>query len=391
MNNRGLNEIVTTVLVILIIVTALGVVGIYVKKLVVDASSGLETTAFTTNIDIVQGSVKVNDVLKYVTFNLRRGMGEGNLVALIIGFQGANGQSGTVRYDFTNEKFNEGEIKEIVVNYSSFNNIDNLVSLSIVPVVATASGQELKGKLPASYRINSASGDTNSGMVAYWDFEGTSDTEKLKDKSNNENDATIKPGVGAVSFIKESTGTGNRNSNIASFSGSGYLQVEDKSSLNFDTNSFTIAFWGRPESTSTMQYILEKKSKNPPVKDYNLIYDMAQNRIYVGVKDETKEIYPNYEAKLNAWRMYIIVIDREAKKIRVYETNDGGTKEPTEMTPVGSPDISNLGSLLNNGNFNIGADSSGKNLFTGKLDDIMVFNRALSEKEIRMLYTLTKK
>ena len=216
--------------------------------------------------------------------------------------------------------------------------------------------------------------DLNSGLVAYWNFdEGSGNI--LHDVSGNGNDGTI---YGAT-WVRGVKGYALR------FDGENdYVDVPDSSLLDL-TGDFTLIVWVNEFSHAQGQpyenHILSKHK--PDVNsDGSWRFSIGKNDIpfFISYPPYTDyqsrpHIYANTSLSINAWHFVALTFSKEGKYAAFYI--DG------KMTAQGRIDfeIENTPRDLF-----IGAENGEKNYFNGTIDEVRIYNRALSADEIKQLY-----
>ena len=212
-----------------------------------------------------------------------------------------------------------------------------------------------------------------SGPVSYWpadgnayDLLGGNDGELL-------NGATYKPGVSGQAF---------------SFDGvDGRVSVPNSSNLNVGTGDFTITFFAMFDNLENNTNGMVHKDNYGDQGSYNgwlfNICDFCDEIGGIGV--ETRNIvqtsdndarYPKSNFQVGIW--YHIAAVRQSNVLYLYI--DGVLRSTTpERVPT---------DLSNSSNLEFGALSSGsRQFFSGALDEIYFFNRALSADEIQSLFS----
>ncbi len=209
-----------------------------------------------------------------------------------------------------------------------------------------------------------------NGLVGYWPFNGNAN-----DQTPNENNGT----VNGASL------TTDRFGNVDSaydFDGiSNYITVLDNNVFNMQ--NFTISTWVKNSSTAPTvlaRYILNKGC-NTPSPSFRLYYqnDGIQQE-YVSDCWVPNRVYQNGPSSNNLWTNLIYSYDGQNLKIYVDGVLFGTTNQS--------------GSLSNNNNpIYIGCTNATNNcpqlssFYAGKIDDIGIWNRALSQQEITNMYS----
>jgi len=127
MIKRGLSEVVTTVLIILVVLASIAIIWVAVKPLL-QIGEELDSGQFSVSLQITKANYDNNTDI--VGVNLRRNAGTGEVVAFQIVLIDIVGNSAIVRNDTLIQELEE---KEIFVDYSSYG-LDNLAEIGIAPV-----------------------------------------------------------------------------------------------------------------------------------------------------------------------------------------------------------------------------------------------------------------
>lgn len=208
-----------------------------------------------------------------------------------------------------------------------------------------------------------------NGLVGYWPFNGNAN-----DQTPNGNNGT----VNGASL------TNDRFGNVDSaydFDGiSNYITVLDNNVFNMQ--NFTISTWVKNSSTAPTviaRYILNKGC-NTPSPSFRLYYENDGTlQQYVSDCWVPNRVYLNGPSSNNLWVNLIYSYDGQNLKMYV----DGVLYGTTNQS----------GSLTNNNNpMYIGCSTATSNcpqlsaFYAGKIDDIGIWNRALSQQEITNMY-----
>lgn len=218
--------------------------------------------------------------------------------------------------------------------------------------------------------INAFTQIPTNGLIAYWPFNGNA-----SDESGNNNNGIVN---GATLTIDR---FGNQSS-AYSFDGVTNFIETNNTIGNFGQSDFTISSWIESINGNLGGCYIGKRS----VGTYG-------NQWTGGIVTSTKEIswdidadntgtnhYTMYSiSSLNSSNWYNIVFKREGLIWKIYIN---GVEDATLTT-------SNIQNINNTAPLTIGArywNSSLTSYFTGKIDDIRIYNRALSDSEIASLF-----
>ena len=203
--------------------------------------------------------------------------------------------------------------------------------------------------------------DINESLVGWWRFEGESD---LEDHSTYSNDATDR----GTAYVPEGRFGGGR-----SFSGNGDLKCASAESLN-GADGLTIEMWVKPEGgTTDFPRFLDRSSA------YYVAWRLAGGPyrhpffvIYSGGKSYSR--YWNTALPSSDFTHLVAVYDASTGRMDCYTNGVLDNGDTAGLPPPGSK-----------------IDASGSNLrigtnYVGTLDEVRIWNRALSAAEVRALY-----
>ena len=196
------------------------------------------------------------------------------------------------------------------------------------------------------------------GLVGYWSFDG------------NANDATKYHNNGILHDVTQSEDRYGNANKAYRFSGAGYVEVPHSNVLNM-TNAITMTAWIKPHSWWGNQYIsvVQKGDK----RNVNYQFQLKLPK-YIFLCAGCMKV-DQLGLELNKWQQ--VALTYESGKSLCYYRNGvqlGTFKFVRDLQP-------------NNCSLLIGCDPwIESEYFIGDMDDVRLFNRALSEKEIQELY-----
>lgn len=182
--------------------------------------------------------------------------------------------------------------------------------------------------------------------------------------------------VNGVSFVPGVVG------NAASFSGSNHLQT---SGLGI-TGSLTIAAYIRSDSIAGSRHMIASKYNfgNANQRAYRLAHESGDNTIQWIVSPDgslntsTNQVFSNSAVPLDEWHHVCAVFDGSAQELLIYIDGQFDVlKSVTYSTIYDSPAPFMIGATSQN--------NTPEQFFNGQIDELRVFERALSEEEIAML------
>ncbi len=166
--------------------------------------------------------------------------------------------------------------------------------------------------------------------------------------------------------------------NGLTLSGNGMMSVEHNSNLDLIQN-LTITFWVNPEDRKREALIVKGDGggKAGANAEYSLV--LWEDGKFKYKHNNTADTFSKSTIPLNSWTYIALVRDNSAKSIKIYingilDANNTYTIDPT------SSNTEKL--LIGTGDFY----SDTMQNFNGKLDEIKIYNLALSQDEINNMY-----
>lgn len=221
--------------------------------------------------------------------------------------------------------------------------------------------------------------DLRQGLVAYWRFdEGEGDI--AFDETGNHNDGALlcaAEGCSPPRWVKGKLGSGLK------FDGRDYVGVHDDTNLDMGTGDFTISVWIKPRvnfsiGTSGIDYVIVVK--NNPYGDN-----------------------PGYMLFFYKWHGWTFRVSDNIGQDQV-ALNSAASPVWTHLVGVKTNDYLRLyadsmfrdqlniskGNVSGKGAFHIGIDWNFQRGFDGIIDEVRIYNRALTESEIKRLYNFRR-
>lgn len=189
----------------------------------------------------------------------------------------------------------------------------------------------------------------------------------VKDNSGNRNDAIVRT---EVVWGEGRFGRGLR------FTGNGYLDVPFSSSLDLSDQPFTISLWFKYGDPSAQQAFLWAYNYGGRKPQLWLRAEPARNRIRTLIGTAGSETALATPAAYNddAWHLLTFVRDASTLATYIDGVQVAATQAPQGSITAGQVDGIRIGQSLG------GGDS-----YTGVLDEVRVYDRALSSQEITKL------
>ncbi|MCH8033209.1 MAG: T9SS type A sorting domain-containing protein [Bacteroidetes bacterium] len=210
------------------------------------------------------------------------------------------------------------------------------------------------------------------GLVAYYPFNGNAN-----DESGNGNDGTVNGPILTTDIH------GNSNSAYFFDGNDDYIDCGNNQKLD-QTGSLTMSAWFQlyslPTELNTDEVIVGKWRFDQNNNSYilNIDFDTSNNFQLVTSNCPTPEVIYGGQVTKNDWYHYVGVIDQDQELLKIYVN---GILTATDAYS-GQPSCSNNENLMI-GKIN---DFGGNNHLHGVIDEVRIYDRALSEAEILDLY-----
>jgi len=211
--------------------------------------------------------------------------------------------------------------------------------------------------------------DVTNGLAGQWRFDEveTSTSTTTYDASGNGNDGTL------TNSPVRSTST-CRIGNCLSFDGTNrYVNL---GTLDFwGTGQQTFSAWIKPSSNApSVRGFVFAHAGSPTNNRFYIIQMTTGNILFQGGDLSTYTILQGVEYSAGDWIHIVVIRDYDSATLNAYVN---GVQKITNQSAV-------FGSTSQYGN-NIGA-IAGSETFNGSIDDVRIYNRALSADEVTQLY-----
>ena len=201
--------------------------------------------------------------------------------------------------------------------------------------------------------------DWNKSLVGYWSMDYYNSTG-VYDNSSYDNFGVFNGGIGTSNIT-----TGKRGYGLEFDGGNDYVDVQYDNSINMSGKNFTFSAWVKPDVSAAHRTVIGWSSNGGPlirIHADDRIFFNRQGQDVVGIGGTINE---------EAWNFVAITYDSGTGGyvIRVNAATSSGTNEQTFT-------FSNL---------QFGLEGSSSPML-GEIDEVMIFNRVLSEQEINATF-----
>jgi len=201
------------------------------------------------------------------------------------------------------------------------------------------------------------------GLSGHWSFEGSG-----ADFGPYQQDVTL------VGPVYSSISMHGANSLLLNGVGQ-YAHVADDETLDIGTNSFAVALWmKRDQNEATNLRVLSKGASSASVPGYCLFG--SDSSISAAVSDGvTRKIITGYPEEEGEWMHVVLNITRSDNKMKLYLDGE-----------LAGEDVVPSGIIDSTYRLYIGRNATSENLYwDGRIDDVRIYQRSLSESEIRIM------
>lgn len=369
MQKRGLSEVVVSIMLIILVLVAISIVWVFIREMLQKSSEEITITQFTNNL-------KINDAkIGLLTANVKLTRTEGNAELTSLKFIFNNGEYVYEQKSYL-PKALETKTYEIPLR-----NTTKLKEISVIPVFDKTLGLETKREITNqdfNYTL-----ERNNGLVAYYKFDdGTAGDSSGNNKDGINNGATLVNGkIGkAMSFIN-SEGDYIKIDNFK-------LGTEGTISVIVNPSSIRVGhiFWSGVFSGDGFGDEKEIHLSQNNVMG-NGIFSIFINGLTNPVSQfDYCRIESNLKYQPGTWYNIVVTYKYTLNNISC-EMYINGDIDGTNSTITGIIDTS---VFLPYSYIGRSQGLTGLRYFDGIIDEVMIFNRSLSDAEVQQIYLSQK-
>jgi len=366
-SKRSLSEVITSLIIILLVLVAIGIVWIVTKNILNESSEKVTIAPLTNNVKIDDAKVGL------VTANVKitRTQGDANITSLKFIFSDG---TKTYEYEQKNPQLNQLETKTYEIPLGEG---IKPTSVKVVPVFGKTEGTEVSEITPTQ----DLTSKTNNGLVAYYKFEGNA-----KDLSGNGNDGTCS-GTTCPTYTNGKVGSAVNLDGIDD-----YINILDNPILDFGAETdFTLSLWiNRKDFYTEREHLIRKGLGG---FSQHFFIGLEKNKILTNLREY--KLVDNSSNPADSVPLSSASLIEQGKWIFIAATFDRNDKVKIYVNNVleNEASMSQIGNISNNKILEIGSVNEGTSVsefFNGKIDELIIFNRSLSADEINQIYDSQK-
>lgn len=369
MDKKGVSEVITTILIIMITLTAVVVVWNVVNPLIKKSAEEVSSSSVVAQLEVENAEFYITGGGKV---RVHRGSGKGNITSLKFIFYDENGESTILekKGDDANCKI-PGRLETNTCKFSPDEMNTNIEKISVVPVAGEKLGIEAKYDSP---KIDLPS----EGLVSWWKFEDNlEDSVGLNDGTWDSCSGLAKPPCSGNINYQDGD---SRKSLLLESADHDFVNISDSADLKLG-NQQTISIWIKPKSLPIVSDWARIIGKGITSRNYGLWQENATGRILFQVfgTPNNCSVYNSVIPIGSGWSYIAGTYD--GNKIMVYTDGVETGSNACLTTPYTSADSLIIGAY----------EPPSLYFFNGEVDDAMIFNRVLSASEIKAVYNNQKK
>jgi len=163
MNKRGLSQVVTMILMILIVLVAVSIIWVVVRSTIESGVERVGIEFITIDMEIIGQSVFIDE--KNISFKVKRNPGIGNVIGLKVILEDINGKEKL--FDVENFIIQELETRDVTINNYRSEGLLDIAKISIAPVFSS-DGREIIGNIADVYVVSGLEGGGGDGGVCLY-------------------------------------------------------------------------------------------------------------------------------------------------------------------------------------------------------------------------------
>ena len=162
-----------------------------------------------------------------------------------------------------------------------------------------------------------------------------------------------------------------------------HIDCGTRSAFNFGTNNFTLAAWIRPGPNATNRYVISKY-QTPTPSSYGLATHNADQAyaFYYAEPYPAASVFSIGPSLADGGHHHVLATYTRGELLRIYV--DGELRGSVDISGEPGPQENNFPLLIGN---LVDGSTYGSQPFEGEIDDVRIYNRALTPSEVGQLYS----
>ena len=205
------------------------------------------------------------------------------------------------------------------------------------------------------------------------------------DSSANAFTASLQGGNSSPTWISETDATHNREVQALQLNGTtDYIRVQDATVLRPGSESYTLSFWFKPDSTGSTQALFAKGTEVSTTNTEGFLAYLKSGDAVVRAADGNNVAHAFAPSISTDWHHFAAVVNRNKELLTLYFDN---VAYPQQIGYDGSntEDLADFEDIQPIDAIEIGYD--GTNYFAGAMDDIRIYNTPLSVSQVTEVYS----
>jgi hypothetical protein len=229
--------------------------------------------------------------------------------------------------------------------------------------------QSPQGETRSEYGVTVRKSLPEGTLVGYWDFERITEDGIVPDASGNNNHGQ----AFGVSLAPGKVG------NALQFSGN-YVDIADPEGLAFGEGDFTASLWVKPDRLDEFMTLLWYGDVGAQANAWYVRTQQYDKMFFRTGGDGAETLAGTSQAVLTAGKWTHVAVRRKANEMKIYiDGQEAMTKVTTLTFNINGKNLLRIGKPM----------TGNTRSWMGMIDEVRLYNYALSETELRRLYEQT--
>ena len=358
-SKKGLSEVITTLIIIGVSLLGITMIWVVIRNVITSGSEEIDIGKFVVDLDMQKVQVNPNGI----DVTVKRNVGQGSLkeISFVIS-DGTNTQ--IFKQPATLEELGR---QTFSINYSG-----PIKSIAIAPISSSGS----QGGIADTLEFSGYEAAKNMfGLVSWWKMEGNANDEMGLNNGNLSDPAP--------QLVDGKHGKAYRFFDISNM-----IKAVDSQSLQLENSNMTIITWINKTLAGAYAPIVSKGDVRGHAEPGYFVGTtfVSSTKVKPGFGTSNFSVEPNYNITTKTWNhlAFSQSVISTSRTLRFYDNGqliNQTSKSGVNVTSSVGYDL--LIGIDNDVNFGAQYES-----FAGTIDEVMIFNRTLTDSEIAGLYAL---